>query len=82
MLGHLSQCLREVSFMFLYHSNMLSVSRAPVTETFPCILWPTFHTLGVVRGFSRGCFRVLYRDGARDFRSTPFLNIHWYGDHP
>jgi hypothetical protein len=56
--------------------------RAPVTEAFPCVLWPAFHTLGVVSDFPRGCFRVLDRDNACDSRSTPFLNIHWYGDHP
>jgi hypothetical protein len=37
---------------------MLSVLR-PAAEAFPCVLRFTVHALGVVRGLSRGSFRVL-----------------------
>ncbi len=77
VLDRLSQWLCEVSFTSLSHLTLLSV-RVPVTEAIPCLLRPTFHPLGTVRSFSLRLLSCLIH---HDPRSTPYLNIHWYGNH-
>ena len=78
--------IRRSTHMFLY--LLFDTRRHPLsafrtlsslithTETFHCILRPSFFAMGIVGG--RILFKCPNNRSTSFHRSTPFLNIHWY----